>query len=240
MVYAINLFIGVIMTNDELESLSRDIVALRRAVRKANPFLRSVVEIHDHAVLSLILGFLVIAFCLASHFLVAAYGSFEATPAWWKLSSWVAIVGFFALGAIAKWLIIGKRAAKTEKGATFFTVLKAMYGGVWGNMNLSILVCIAAIAAFAIQVGHPWYIIPTFGVFMGLACNAIALSVEAREYFYLGWYILAAGLLSLFFIEKAPFVWTAVMLGGIFLVYGLSGMARSRRPLPPTSLGNGR
>jgi hypothetical protein len=228
------------MTNDELENLSRDIMALRRAVRKANPFLRSVVEIRDYAVISLILGFLVIAFCLASHFLIAAYGSFWATPAWWKLSSWIALAVFFGLGAIAKWLIIGKRAAETEKGATFFTVIQAMYGGVWANMNLPILVCIATVAAFAIRIGHPWYLIPAFGVFMGLACNAIALSVEAREYFLMGWYSLAAGLLSLFFIEEAPFVWTAIVLGGIFFVYGFSGMALSRRALPPAGAGNGR
>jgi hypothetical protein len=240
MIYITNLFIGANMTNDELESLSRDIVALRKAVRKANPFLRSVVEIRDYAILSLPLGILIIAFCLVSQFLVASYGSFEATPPWWKAASWVALALFLGVGAIAKWRIIGRRAAETEQGATFFTAVRAMYGGAWANMNLPILVCIVAIAAFAILVGHPWYIIPAFGVFMGLACNAIAVSVEAREYLFTGWYSLTAGLLSLFFIEGAPFIWTAVVIGGLFLVYGFSGIARSGRSSPSAGAGSGR
>jgi len=228
------------MTNEELESLSRDIMALRKAVRKANPFLRSVVEIRDYAIISLPIGFLIIAFCLVSQFLVASFGSFEATPPWWKAASWVALALFLGFGSIAKWRIIGKRAAETERGATFLTAVRAMYGGAWANINMPIMVCVAVVIAFAILVGHPWYIIPAFGVFLGLACNALAVSVEAREYLVTGWYSLGAGLLSLFFIEGAPFVWTAVVLGGLFLVYGFSGIARGLRPKPSAGAESGR
>jgi hypothetical protein len=210
------------MTNQELEDLRQDIDALRRAVRKANPFLRSVVSLRSYALLSIPLGILILAFCLAMHFLVRAYGSFQEVPAIWKTVSWIALALFLVGGAAMKWVIVAKRAAEIEENATFITVVKAIYGGAWANINLPIIICIVALTIFAISIGKAWYIIPANAILLGFACNSIALAVERKEYLVTGWYALLSGLAALFFIESAPYIWTAIVWPGIFLVYATS------------------
>jgi hypothetical protein len=212
------------MNTEELEGLRRDIVDLRRAVRKANPFLRSVVAMRGYALLSIPFGLLTLAFCLASHFLVLSYGSFQAVPAAWKTAAWVAFAVFLVGSAIVKWVIIGRRAAQLEKGATFLTAVKAMYGSSWVNISLPVSLSLIAVVAFAILVGKPWYIVPIAAVSLALICTSIGQAVERKEYIVTGWYSLASGLCALFFIESAPFIWTAVVWAGIFLVYAAAGL----------------
>jgi hypothetical protein len=224
LVYDINLFTGVTMTIEEIETLRRDIDELRRAVRKANPFLRAIVAMRGYALLSIPLGGLILVFCLVSHFLVRSYGSFQAVPSAWKTASWIAFAAFLAASSVFKWLIIAKRAAQIEKGATFMTAVKAMYGSSWVNLSLPVTICLIALAAFAIFAGKPWYIVPAAAVCLALICNSIGQAVERREYIWTGWYSLASGLASLFFIETAPFLWTAVVWAGIFFVYAAAGL----------------
>jgi hypothetical protein len=213
------------MTNSEIETLQGDIKALKRAIRKADPFLRSVVELRCYAWLSLPLGMLILAYCALSQILLASRGSIQNLPDWWKTLSWAGL-GFFLIGgSVAKFVIIDRRAAQIEEGARFSTAVKALYGGEWLNVNLPIAVCIVVMIAFSIWAGHPWYIAPTSAIFFGLACGSIAVAVEARSYLATGWYSLCTGLVSLFFIESAPFVCLAIVWGGTFLVYGVSGLA---------------
>ena len=217
------------MTNEELESLKSDIDALRKAVRKANPFLRSIMTIRRYASWSIPLGLIILAYCIASHLLVRSFGSLQALPSWWATGSWIALALFLLVSGIAKWAIIGKRAAETEEGATYATAIKAVYSGGWININLPISLCILVIVAFAIWVGHPWYIVPGLSICLGLSCNALAFTADTREYLATGWYALATGFASLFFIEAAPFIWTAIVWAGVFLVYGISGLVASPR-----------
>lgn len=216
------------MTNKELEALQSDIGELRKAVRKANPFLRSVVEIRSYALLALPLGFLILAYCLFSHFLILEFGSAENLPPWWSTLSWSALAFFLVACAVAKWLIISRRAAQIEEGATFLTAIKAMYGGGWVNLNLPLALCILVMIPFLIWIGHSWYLVPALAIFLGLSASSVAQTVEAREYLATGWYALVTGLLSLFFIEASPFLWTAVVWAGVFLVFGFTGFIGKR------------
>ncbi len=212
------------MTNEELEALQRDIDDLKRAVKKADPFLRSVVALRSLAILSIPLGALVLAFCLACHFLVRSYSSLAAVPEGWKQAFWIALALVIAGGSAVKWLLLGKRAAQVERDATVFTAVKALYSGGWLNLNLPITLCIVVVAVFSGLVGHPWYIAAEVAIFMGLVCNSFAVSFGRREYLLTGWYAVLSGLLSIFFIESAPFIWLAVVWSGIFFVYAASGI----------------
>lgn len=212
------------MTTEELDTLRRDIDDLRLAVRRANPFLRSIVAMRSYAILSIPFGLLILAFCLASHFLVLSYGSFQAVPAAWKTVSWIAFAAFLAAGWVVKWVIISKRAAQLERGATFMTAVRAMYGNSWVNLSLPATLSLVALVAFAILVGRPWYIVPAAAACLGLICLSIGQAVERKEYIATGWYSLVSGIVSLFFVESAPFIWTAVVWAGIFLVYAAAGL----------------
>jgi hypothetical protein len=212
------------MTNEELDNLRQDIESLRKAVRKANPFLRAIVALRAYAMLSIPLGVLTLVFCLGSHFLVLSYGSFQAIPGSWKTPFWI-VLGIFIVGSFAlKWIVVARRAAQIEKGANFMTALKAMYGSSWANVNLPATISILVAAGFAVYVGRSWYIVIILAVFLGIVCNSVGLAVERKEYLVTGWYSLLSGLVALFFIESAPFLWTAVVWAGIFFVYAASGL----------------
>jgi hypothetical protein len=70
-------------------------------------------------------------------------------------------------------------------------------------------------------IGHPWYIVPAIAVFYTFAANGVGLFVQRPEFFATGWYALVSGIACVFFLEEAPFVWTAVVAGGMCLVFGV-------------------
>lgn len=208
----------------DLDSLIHEIGELRRAVRKANPFIREFVAIRSYALLSLPLGVLVLVLCVATEFLRKAYGSFGAIPAEWKTAAWVAFGLVMAIGSVSKWIIIGRRAAKVEKSATFLSVMRAWYGGSWFSLTLPAALCMVAISFFVASSGHPWLVASVVAIFLGYLCNVVAIMLGRREYLATGWYSLGSGLASLFFIESSPMVWIALVWAGIFIVFGVAGL----------------
>jgi hypothetical protein len=216
------------MELNELERIQEDIADLRKAVQKTNPFLREVVEMRGYAIWSLIIGAGILVYCGLSQILVSARGGLESLPTWWVLLSWSILALFFLAGGVIKWLLIDRKARQIEKGANFGTAFKALYGGDWGQLNLPILIGMIALAFFAVWVGHPWYILSETAFFLGLACSSIVLAVDAKEYLPTGWYALLSSLVSLFFVETAPFLWLAIVWAGIFVVYGVSGLLRAQ------------
>jgi hypothetical protein len=52
---------------------------------------------------------------------------------------------------------------------------------------------------------------------------------QRPEYFATGWYAFAASLTSIFFLERAPFLWTAAVWDGLSFVFGLVGLLGNSR-----------
>jgi len=208
------------MSEPTLDSIQRDIEELRKAINKNQPLLREIADSRIFAILALPIGVLVSAFCIASHFLVAAYGSFAAVPRAWKIISALCAALFFIGGGVGKWMLLSRRAAEIERGATTMSVLRSMYGKPFFHANMPAVLCMVVIPLFAIWTGHPWYAVSAAGLFLGFAANALASIVRGPEYVAMGWFALLSSLASLFFIEGAPFLWTAAIWGGSFLLYG--------------------
>ncbi|MGD0725324.1 MAG: hypothetical protein ABSB63_07145 [Spirochaetia bacterium] len=209
------------MSATDLNTLLRDVEELRRAVRRNSPFLREVISSRLFAAYALAIGLAATAFCLASQILIGWYGSFPAIPQGWKTGFWSALVLLGAAAVVSKPLIIGRRAAEVDTRATFITVIKVLYGGLVSNIYAPAFLCMVAASAFAVTIGHPWYIVPAIAVFYTFAANGVGLFVQRPEYFASGWYALAAGIASVFFLERAPFIWTAVVAGGMCLIFGM-------------------
>jgi hypothetical protein len=220
------------MNQSELESLLADVEELKKAVRRNNPFLRQVVAGRFFAVLSIPFGLFVVAFCTGTQILVTRLGSFSAVPAAWKITAGIFLAFFFAIGWSLKWSFLARQARKVEEGANFWTVIRSIYGGTWLHLNLPALLCMVLVPVLAVLAGHPWYIVPGIAIFMAIPCNSLGLVVDRPEYLAAGWYALLSGLLSLFFMEGAPFVWAEVIWGGYLLVFGVLGLAVKDRGRP--------
>ncbi|MBL8965644.1 MAG: hypothetical protein JNG85_01475 [Spirochaetaceae bacterium] len=212
------------MNSEELEGLARDIEALRRAIRKNDPLLRGVASSRFYAILSLPLGFFILAFFLSGHFLILERGSFEALPMAWKWSLWIFLALFLVVGGGAKVVFLRRRAAKLDAEAGFLSLVKAVYGGPLFNRSVPPLLACAAVSAFAVWRGSPWQVVPATALCFAFLCFEFGSLVERREYAFTGWYALTASLAALFAIESAPFLWTAVVYGGAFLVFGATGL----------------
>ncbi len=206
----------------ELEKLRTDIEALRRSVRKANPFLRAVVVLRGYATLSIPIGILLVAYFLATHFMVAAKGSFGALSEAWKLGSWILIGAMTIAGSVGKWIIIRKRVSEIDSGAKLGSIFRAMYGGNGFHIYVPQALLMVGLPLLAFVSGHPWLSVSSGVLCLGLASNSMAMAVERREYLPTGWYGILSGLVSAFFIEGAPYLWSALVLGGIFLVFGFT------------------
>jgi hypothetical protein len=213
------------MDSHELENLHRDIEELKRAVKRSNPFLRSIMEYRSYAVLSLLLGLITLAGFLSLHFVALGYGSPRTLPEAWRSIAWAALAALLLVGLIAKLLIVNKNASEIEEGANLFTATKAMYAGPWFLIMVPLYIAMSVLSLFAVSIDHPWYVETAFAVGLGLVCFNYGVATERKELFVIGWYMIGAGLTSVFFIESAPFLWSAVLWSGAFLSYGAAGLA---------------
>jgi hypothetical protein len=213
------------MDSRELENLHRDIEELKRAVKRSNPFLRSIMEHRSYAVLSLPMGLITLAGFLALHFIALGYGSSQTLPEEWKSIAWIALAALMLIGLIAKLLIVNRNASEIEEGANLITATKAMYAGPWFLIMIPLALAMAVLSIFAVSVGHSWYVETALAMGLGLLCFNYGVATDRKELFVIGWYMIAAGLASVFFIESAPFLWSAVIWSGAFLAYGAAGLA---------------
>lgn len=68
------------MDTNDIDSLRREIEDLQRAVRRSNPFLRSIMRFRSYALLSLPYGIVILAYCLVLHVLALGGGSATRLP----------------------------------------------------------------------------------------------------------------------------------------------------------------
>lgn len=212
----------------DLDALARDLAALRRAVKTNSPLLRGVAATPFFSWLSLPLGIFVLVFCLGTHFLVGRAGSWASLPEGWKLFLWIAIAAFLVVGGLLKVVFIRRSVARLDGRAGFWRVARLMYGAEVGSVYVASLVAMAGSAAFAATIGHPWYITASTAIFFAFASNALGGLVSRPEYLVAGWYALGTGILALFFLEGAPWLWTAVIWGGTLIAFALAGLAAGR------------
>ena len=214
------------MTDTELDELSKSVESLRRAIRKNNPFLRSVASSKLYAALCFPFGIIVIGFCVIAHDASIRYGSFDAAPAFLRTTAWILLAVFLIAGAWVKVIFTNRAAKCIDSKSGFMSVVKAMFGGKVSGLVIASLISIAGTVAFAVAVGKPWYIVPVGSILLSFAYLGLDLVIDLAEYRISGWYSLVAGFVSLFFIETAPFPWTAAVYGGMLLVFGIAGLVR--------------
>ncbi|HET7839382.1 MAG TPA: hypothetical protein VFL04_06450 [Rectinemataceae bacterium] len=212
------------MDQNELETLLHDIEELRRAVRRNNPFLRQVLSSRLYYLLTLVIGLVVLAGSLAAQVLVGTWGSFGAMPEAWRAAFYSAAAIVFLVGGGMKWVLFNRRARLIRREANYLTVIKAFYAGSWFHINVPSYLCALAGIGFAIALGHPWYALPVSFVFIALLFNNLGSGIQRPEYLVSGWYALVTALASFLFVERAPFVWLAVVLGGFCLVFAVTGL----------------
>jgi hypothetical protein len=214
------------MTTTELDELSKSVESLRRAIRKNNPILRGLAASGLYAALSLPFGIIVAGFCVIAHEAYRRYGSSAAVPSALRIAALAFMLAFLAAGAWLKLYFTAKIAKTLDSKSGMLSVARIMFGGKAAELVLATFASMSGIVAFAISVGKAWYIVPAGSILLSFAAFGLDLLVDLPEYRAMAWYALAIGIIALFRIETAPFLWTAAVFGGMLIVFGIAGFLR--------------
>ena len=206
-----------------IEELERTLAELRSAVRASNPLLKAVASSSLYPALSLILGTIMAVFCLAIR-AETKTRPFSELGVW----PWIFLAAVFTAGGLGK-VIIGAKLAAKQGGRSFYVLMTAIYGGKAAALLASSAIAIVGGVSFLVSIHQSWYIVPIIAIYAGLASHALDLWIDLAEYRVLGWVSLAAGVISLFFIQTDPLLWTALVTTAVFIVFGVVGLLCAKR-----------
>lgn len=220
------------MTEAELRDLAATVDDLRRAVRKNDPLLRAMFSSKGWIPFTLAAGIGMALFCLPAQVLVAAHGSFEAIPPVFRAALWAFLGLILVLTSAGKIALITKKASELEREAGIVAVLKVFYTGASFHIGVPYLLTLGVGSAFAVFIGHPWYIVSLAAVATCYWANFVATLADSPIFKAAGWWCLLTGLASLFFIERAPFIWLFVIYGGLCFVFAGAMLLFARKEGP--------
>jgi hypothetical protein len=203
----------------DLKSLAQTLTDLRKSVRANNPILKTVAASRLYPSLALVLGMLMGIYCMAIYMMPSLSG---------QGSSWILIAALLVAGGTVKLLLTNRIVGRLPNGG-FMAVLRAIYGGKAGSFFASAALCILVGIFFILRSGHPWYIAPMISIFVSFAAHTLDFLIDLPEYKVMAWSSLVSGLTALFFIESAPWLWMAFIFIASFGLFGIVGLARSRK-----------
>lgn len=223
------------MDDERIERLIADIESLKKSVKRNDPMLREIVAPPGWTLFSVVAGLMISAFALPAHVLTARYGSFASIPQAWKAALFAVLAAFAVGGGIIKIVLLSRRASAMG-GRGFVGAALAFYGGRSGHVTWPLTFVIACSAVLAFAAGHPWYALSSTGMLFGIMANYIAIRSDEKAYFAVGYWSMLTGTISLFSVERAPFLWLFAIYGGMFLSFAAVLRAGERRR-PPAGRG---
>jgi len=216
------------MDEETLKRLSDDIEDLKRAVKQNDTLLREVVAPPGWMAFSLLAGLNVTLFALPAHVLVTKYGSFGAIPQVARIALFAALALFIVIGGTFKVVIMMRRAVELDDTAGFLTVFEVFYGGKAAHETIPLTLGMIAGTGYAFYVGHPWFSLSLSAFLFGILANTLATRSGVRSYYIVGYWGILFGLVSIPFVEAAPFLWLFVVYGGMLFAFA-AAQARGER-----------
>ncbi len=220
------------MTTNELEELTKSVESLRRAIRINNPVLRGVASSRLYAALSFPFGIVLIGFCVVAHEASIRYGSFAAVPSALKIAALSMALVLFASGAWVKLYFTNRMVKSLDSRSGILSMARILFGGKAAELVIATFMSMAGAVVFAISVGKAWYIVPVGSILISFTAFGLDLLIDLAEYRAMAWYSLVSGFIALFRIETAPFLWTAAVLGGMLVCFGITGLLRPKMSAP--------
>ena len=201
--------------------LIRDIDEIKAAVKRNSPVLREIVTARFYWWLILVFGLVVAAFSLIMQLLVQHYGGYGAIPATAKTVFWVVAAASGITLYTFRVRGVLRIIKRIDPRLTFLSLLGDHDIGEF--MHLYIPFCLIAVGTtlYLSASGHPFYIIGTWGLCLGLTVNLIAFAAHLVEFYVLGYWYLGTAALSFFLQGISASLWTAICLGGGSAAYAI-------------------
>ncbi len=139
---------------------------------------------------------------------------------------WVAVL-VVACGACIK-LITFSRIMR-QKNKTIFNLMRVIYGKSPVSLLIAVIVAIAGSMTFLISRGDGVFAVSFSAIFIAFGVFALNTRIRLPEFMSLGWFLFAGGLLSLFIIEKSPWLWGGLLWAGAFFTLGFASFLQTGR-----------
>lgn len=209
--------------------LMRDLQEIKAAVKRNSPVLREIVTARFYWWLLLIFGVAVAVFSVTMHFLVLRYGGYGTIPASLRAVFWIVAA---ALGAtLYAFRVRGvlRTIKKIDHNLTFLSLLGDHDIGEFMHLYIPFCLIALGVTIYLSAAGLSFYIVGTWGLWIGLTVNLIAFAAHLVEFYVLGYWYLATAALSFFVPGISASLWTAICLGGGSVAYAVvSQLIRGR------------
>jgi len=203
----------------QIARLMRDLDEIKAAVKRNNPLLRELVTSRFYWWLVTLFGFVIAAFALALHCLVARYGGYAAIPSSVKTPFWIAA----AVAGIATYVFrvagVIRTVRRIDPRLTIWSLFWDHNLGEFFHIMGPLILIAAGATVFLARIGQPFFIVGVWGLALGVIWNLLGFAVHLIELYVMGYWYIAAAALSFFIPGVSASVWTAVCVGGGSLAY---------------------
>lgn len=173
--------------------------------------------------LSLGFSIVIVAFCIAGHFLISESGTSGTSSA--GIIFWTFAI-MLAVGAAIKITLLSRIMGRKNKSIA--SLLRVIYGKGPASVIIAALLAVVVICVFLVTEGLGPLAVSMSAIFAAFAVFALDIRIQLPEFSALGWTLLALGLVSLFFIQGSPWLWGGIVWGGAFVSLGIAGIVASR------------
>lgn len=115
-----------------------------------------------------------------------------------------------------------------QRNKTIFTLLRAIYGKSPRSVLVGAIAAVAVVSVFLVSRSRGALAVSFAAIFLSFGVFVLSTRIRLPEFLTLGWFLLASGLASLFFIEGAPWLWGGIVWAGSLFALGIAGFALTR------------
>lgn len=182
----------------DLREVIADMNLIKEVIRKNDSIIRFIDTGGALRQALLVGGLLIGAFSVAFYCLLERHGSFEAVPANLRIGLFALMgVSLFGIGYLRSRNLL-HAARKVGMDATFYSLLKGCYTPRLQALHLPYISVTILVVIFLGSRGYNLYIIPSVATLFGLLVISLTSLFFLKEFYFLGVWLAATGVLSLF------------------------------------------
>lgn len=219
----------------DLREVITDLKLIKDAVSKSDSIINFIDTGGALKGILLAVGLLIAVFSTVFYYLLEHYGSFEAIPEKFRLILFV-LIGLFCAGVgFVKIRNFLNGARKVGFDLTLYKLMEELYTARFVALVLPNITVITLVSIFLDNRGYDLYIIPALAIMFGLLIISMSSLFFMKEFYLLGAWLMATGLLTLFIAATLhPLVTLGItfaagfILSSLFLYLSLPGEKRQR------------
>lgn len=218
--------------SERIDKLADDLEFIKQAMKRNQVVLRDVFSPLRIRFLVLYIGTATVLVSLLFQYCIGLYGSYGTTPHTVRLFLLVVVAVVAATGVLLKFTTLNRTAKRVDARFTVWSVLGKYLLPFIFHVYLPLLALMAGAIVFCATSGRSADIVGVVAVGIGFFMNSTAVNVRIYQYQFLGYWLLASGVLSFFVPGVSAAVWLAISFGGgcYALVVGTALVGRRSRP----------